>query len=155
MTQEGFSKLQDELRQLRTVERPAIVQAIAEARALGDLSENAEYHCAREKQSFIERRIAELEEKVSCAEIIDTSRLSGEAVKFGATVRLMHVEVEEEIQYRIVGADEADLDQGLISISSPLARVLIGKSVGDSVDVHSPSGSKTYEILAIAYGNAR
>jgi transcription elongation factor GreA len=150
MTQEGFNRLQAELQQLKAVERPAIIQAIAEARAFGDLSENAEYQYARDKQSFIEGRIADLESKLAQAEVIDVSKLSGEDIKFGASVCLMNLESEEELKYRIVGVDEANLEEGRISISSPVARVLIGKGVGDTVEVRSPSGSKTYEVLSVS-----
>ncbi len=131
--------------------RPAIIAAIAEARAHGDLSENAEYHAAREKQSFIEGRIQELEYAVSCAEVIDTAALKGDKVVFGATVLLMDEDTEAEQTYQIVGQYEADLEHGLISIQSPLARALIGKSVGDSVEVASPKGGKSYEILNVEY----
>ncbi|MDR0662372.1 MAG: transcription elongation factor GreA [Holosporales bacterium] len=151
MTQEGFDRLQAELQQLKAVERPAIIQAIAEARAFGDLSENAEYQYARDKQSFIEGRIADLEGRLAQAEVIDVSKLSGKDIKFGASVCLMNLESEEELKYRIVGVDEANLEEGRISVSSPVARVLIGKGVGDTVEVHSPNGSKTYEVLSVSY----
>jgi transcription elongation factor GreA len=152
MTREGFDKLQTELRQLKTIERPAIIQAIAEARALGDLSENAEYQYAREKQSFIEGRIADIEDKLSRAEVIDISKLSGQEIKFGATVLLTNLDTDEKVQYRIVGVDEANIEAGLISVSSPIARVLIGKGVGDTVDVRTPGGSKIYEVVSVNYG---
>ncbi|MBP3402484.1 MAG: transcription elongation factor GreA [Alphaproteobacteria bacterium] len=151
MTKKGAERLQKELKNLKVVERPAIIAAIAEARAHGDLSENAEYHAAREKQSFIEGRIQELEYAVSCAEVIDTAALKGDKVVFGATVLLMDEDTEVEQTYQIVGQYEADLEHGLISIQSPLARALIGKSVGDSVEVASPKGGKSYEILNVEY----
>ena len=151
MTKKGAERLQKELKNLKVVERPAIIAAIAEARAHGDLSENAEYHAAREKQSFIEGRIQELEYAVSCAEDIDTAALKGDKVVFGATVLLMDEDTEVEQTYQIVGQYEADLEHGLISIQSPLARALIGKSVGDSVEVASPKGGKSYEILNVEY----
>ncbi|MDR0406649.1 MAG: transcription elongation factor GreA [Holosporales bacterium] len=152
MTREGFDKLQVELKQLRAIERPAVIQAIADARALGDLSENAEYQYAREKQSFIEGRIAEIEDKLSRAEVIDTMNLLGNEIKFGATVHLANLDTDEEVQYRIVGVDEANLEEGLISVASPVARVLIGKTVGDTVDVRTPGGGKAYEIVSVHYG---
>lgn len=151
MTKKGAERLQEELKNLKGVERPAIIAAIAEARAHGDLSENAEYHAAREKQSFIEGRIQELEYAVSCAEVIDTAALKGDTVVFGATVLLMDEDTEAEQTYQIVGQYEADLERGLISVQSPLARALIGKSVGDSVEVVSPKGGKSYEILNVEY----
>ncbi len=151
MTKKGAERLQKELKNLKVVERPAIIAAIAEARAHGDLSENAEYHAAREKQSFIEGRIQELEYAVSCAEVIDTAALKGDKVVFGATVLLMDEDTEVEQTYQIVGQYEADLEHGLFSIQSPLARALIGKSVGDSVEVASPKGGKSYEILNVEY----
>ena len=151
MTKKGAERLQKELKNLKVVERPAIIAAIAEARAHGDLSENAEYHAAREKQSFIEGRIQELEYAGSCAEVIDTAALKGDKVVFGATVLLMDEDTEVEQTYQIVGQYEADLEHGLISIQSPLARALIGKSVGDSVEVASPKGGKSYEILNVEY----
>lgn len=151
MTKKGAERLQQELKNLKNVERPAIIAAIAEARGHGDLSENAEYHAAREKQSFIEGRIQELEYAVSCAEVIDTSTLSGDRVVFGATVSLMEEETGDEQTYQIVGQYEADLEKGLISLQSPMARALIGKSTGDTVDVISPKGKKSYEILNVEY----
>lgn len=150
MTRAGFTLLDDELKALKTVERPAVIRAIAEAREHGDLSENAEYHAARERQSFVEGRIKELEAILSRAEIIDPARLSG-AVKFGATVRLLDEETEEERVYQIVGEAEADLERGLLNIRSPLARALIGKDEGDSVEVRTPGGEKSYEIVEIRY----
>ena len=152
MTSEGYSRLQDEIKRLKTVERPAIIRAIAEARTHGDLSENAEYHAARERQSFIEGRLAELEDKVARAEVIDTSKLSGSVIKFGATVTLADEETDEEQTFRIVGEDEADISKGRLSVTSPLARALIGKGVGDSVEVSTPRGAKSYEVVTVAFG---
>jgi transcription elongation factor GreA len=151
MTPEGHAKLRDELQRLKSVERPAIVQAIAEARAHGDLSENAEYHAAKDRQGFIEGRIKELEAKLALAEVIDPAKLSGSKVAFGATVKLSNTETEEEVVYRIVGQDEADLAKGSISISSPIARSLLGKEEGDEVIVRSPAGERRYEILSIEF----
>lgn len=151
MTKKGAERLQQELTNLKSVERPAIIAAIAEAREHGDLSENAEYHAAREKQSFIEGRIQELESAMSCADIIDTAALSGDTVVFGATVSLMDEDTEDELKYQIVGQYEADLEHGRISVSAPLARALIGKAVGDTAELASPKGKKSYEILEIEY----
>jgi transcription elongation factor GreA len=151
MTAPGLQRLEEELRQLKSVERPAIIRAIAEARTHGDLSENAEYHAARERQSFIEGRIAELEEIVSSAEIIDPSSLKGDQVKFGAHVRLVDEETEKEAKYQIVGMYEADIKSGRLSVSSPLAKSLIGKKVGDTVSVPAPGGDRSYEILEIRF----
>ena len=151
MTAPGLQRLEDELRQLKAQERPAIIRAIAEARAHGDLSENAEYHAARERQSFIEGRIAELEEIVSAVEVIDPSALSGDHVKFGAHVRLVDEETEKEATYQIVGVHEADIKAARLSISSPLAKALIGKKVGDSIAVPAPGGDRSYEILGIEF----
>ena len=150
MTRAGFAQLDEELRVLRSEERPAVIRAIAEAREHGDLSENAEYHAAREKQSFVEGRIKELEGLISRAEVIDPAKLSG-SVKFGATVRLVDEDSEEERTYQIVGEAEADLERGLLNIRSPLARALIGKDEGDSVEVVTPGGQKGYEILSVEY----
>jgi len=152
MTADGLQRLEVELKRLKSTERPAIIQAIAEARSHGDLAENAEYHAAKEKQGFTEARIAELEGKVSCAQVIDVSALSGDQVKFGATVRLADIDSDEEITYQIVGADEANIKDGRISISSPLARALIGKSTGDEVDVTTPGGQRAYEVLGVSFG---
>jgi transcription elongation factor GreA len=152
MTEEGFNRLQDELKRLKSVDRPSIIKAIAEARTHGDLSENAEYHAARERQSFIEGRVMELEDKISRAEVIDVSKLSGSLVKFGATVTLADEETDEEQTFRIVGEDEADIKQGRLSVTSPLARALIGKSKGDSVEVSTPRGAKSYEVMTVAFG---
>lgn len=151
MTAEGLAKLEEELKVLKSEERPAVIRAIAEARAHGDLSENAEYHAARERQSFIEGRIAELETIIPAAEVIDVSRLSGDQVKFGAHVTVIDEETEEEKTYRIVGAYEADMKAGSISISSPLAKALIGKKVGDNVEVPAPGGARAYEIAAVRF----
>src|SRR5215203_3287675 len=147
ITHNGFSALEDELRQRQQVERPRIIQAISEARALGDLSENAEYHAAKETQSMNEGRILELESMISRAEIIDISKLSGDRVKFGATVKL----VEEDKTYQIVGEPEADVHSGRVSVTSPIARALIGKGVGDTVEVNTPGGGKSYEIVGVLF----
>ncbi len=152
MTAGGLHHLQDELKHLKNVERHAVIKAIAEAREHGDLSENAEYHSARERQGFIEGRIKELEDKIARAEVIDVSKLSGKDVKFGATVTLIDEETDEHITYQIVGIDEADIKRGLLSINSPLARALIGKSVGDVCDITTPGkGHKSYEIAEVIY----
>ncbi|MEI8395715.1 MAG: transcription elongation factor GreA [Rhodospirillaceae bacterium] len=151
MTTTGYNRLQEELRHLKTVERPAVIKAIAEAREHGDLSENAEYHAARERQSFIEGRVLELEDRISRAEVINVSKLSGTAVKFGATVTVADEDTDEESTFQIVGQDESDIKAGLLSITSPLARALIGKCVGDNLEVLTPGGSKSYEITKIAY----
>ncbi len=149
MTMEGFEALDAELKHLKTVERPAIIQAIEEARAHGDLSENAEYHAAKERQGYIEGRVIELEDKLSRADVIDVNKLSGNTVKFGATVKLLDEDTEDEVAYKIVGDDEADVKDGKVSVSSPIARALIGKEVGDSVEVTAPAGAKAYEILDV------
>ncbi|WP_334174360.1 transcription elongation factor GreA [Pseudoxanthobacter sp.] len=151
MTAAGYASLEVELKKRAQEERPRIIAAIAEARAHGDLSENAEYHAAKEQQSLNEGRIAELEDKLSRAEIIDVSKLSGTSVKFGATVTLIDEDTEEEKSYQIVGDVEADVKKGRVSISSPIARALIGKSVGDSVEVVAPGGARSYEITAVRY----
>ena len=150
MTRAGFVALDEELKTLKTIDRPAIIRDIAEARAHGDLSENAEYHAARERQSFIEGRIKELEGLISRAEVIDPAKFSG-SIKFGATVTLVDEDSDEERTYQIVGETEADIERGLLNIRSPLARALIGKDEGDSVEVRTPGGDKSYEILAIRY----
>ena len=152
MTAPGLLRLEDELRQLKSIERPAIIRAIAEARAHGDLSENAEYHAARERQSFIEGRIQELEEIIGAAEVIDPATLTGNHVKFGAHVWLMDEETEKEATYQIVGVHEADIKVARLSISSPLAKALIGKKIGDTVSVPAPGGDRSYEILGIKFG---
>lgn len=151
MTAEGYESLQAELQRLRAVERPRIIQAIAEARAHGDLSENAEYHAAKEAQGMNEARVAELEDKLSRADVIDVSKLSGQEVKFGAHVTLMDEDTEEKVTYRIVGEHEANVRDGKISISAPIARALIGKAIGDSVEVSTPRGDKFYEIINVQY----
>ncbi len=151
MTGPGLQRLEDELRNLKSVERPAIIVAIAEARSHGDLSENAEYHAARERQSFIEGRIEELEVIVGAAEVIDPSTLSGDSVKFGAHVTLLDEETEKEATYQIVGVYEADIKVARLSISSPLAKSLIGKKIGDTISVPAPGGDRTYEILNVRY----
>lgn len=150
MTAPGLEKLQAELKQLKTVERPEIIKAISEAREHGDLSENAEYHSARERQSFIEGRILELEDVTSRAEVIDTAKLGGETVTFGTIIEVADEDTDEEQTFTIVGPYEADISKGFISTSSPIARALIGKKVGESAEVATPRGSKSYEILSIA-----
>ena len=151
MTDTGFSQLEEELKRLKSVERPTVIRAIADAREHGDISENAEYHAAKDRQAFIEARVREIEDKISRAEVIDVSQLSGTAVKFGAKVKIADEETDEETVYRIVGADESDVNAGLLSVTSPLARALIGKTIGDSVDVITPSGSKSYEIVSVRF----
>jgi transcription elongation factor GreA len=151
MTAEGYDRLREELKRLKTVDRPAIIRAIAEARTHGDLSENAEYHAARERQSFIEGRVIELEDKIARAEVIDISKLSGSVIKFGARVTLADEETDEEQTFRIVGEDEADVRQGRLSVTSPLARAMIGKRIGDSVEVSTPRGARSYEIVGVAF----
>lgn len=150
MTRAGFEALDAELKHLKSVERPAIIRAIAEARELGDLSENAEYHSAREKQSFIEGRITQVEGMLSRAEVIDPARLSG-TIKFGATVTLASEDTGEEKTYQIVGEAEADIERGRLNVKSPLARALIGKDEGDSVEVRTPGGVKGYEVLSVRF----
>ena len=151
MTAEGYKAMEDQIRHLKTVERPRIIKAIAEARSHGDLSENAEYHAAKEQQGLTEARVADLEDKLSRADVIDITKLSGDRVVFGATVELVDEDTEEEVRYRIVGEFEADVRSGLVSINSPVARALIGKNVGDSVEVNTPSGGRCYEILKIEF----
>ncbi|MBB4313654.1 transcription elongation factor GreA [Roseospira marina] len=151
MTAEGLRGLEEELKTLKSAERPAVIRAISEAREHGDLSENAEYHAARERQSFIEGRITELEDVISRADVIDVSKLSGDSVRFGATVTLADEDTDEEMTYQIVGVHEADLKAGRISIGSPIARALIGKAVGDTVEVKAPGGSKFYEVVTVKY----
>ena len=150
LTRAGFDKLDAELKHLKSVERPAIIAAIAEARSHGDLSENAEYSSAKEKQSFIEGRIKELEGVISLAEIIDTAKLSG-PIKFGATVTLVDEDTDEEKTYQIVGEYEADIENGKLNIKSPIARALIGKAKRDSVEVRTPGGDRAYEVLSVSY----
>ncbi|MFP6747846.1 MAG: transcription elongation factor GreA [Alphaproteobacteria bacterium] len=151
MTRAGFTRMEKELKRLKGVERPAVIQALEEARAHGDLSENAEYHAAKERQAFIESRVADLGSKVSRAQIIDTSGLSGKTVKFGATVTVVDEDDDSEMKFQIVGEDEADIKEKRLSVGSPLARALIGKQVGDEVEVSTPSGGKFYELLKVQY----
>ncbi|WP_299926139.1 transcription elongation factor GreA [uncultured Pelagimonas sp.] len=150
MTRTGFTALETELKQLKSVERPTIIQAIAEARELGDLKENAEYHSAREKQGFIEGRIKELESVIGLAEVIDPTTLSG-TIKFGATVTLVDEDTDEEKTWQIVGEHEANIESGLLNVKSPIARGLIGKEEGDSVEVRTPGGVKSYEVLTVVF----
>jgi transcription elongation factor GreA len=151
MTAQGFQALETEIKHLKSVERPAVIRAISEARAHGDLSENAEYHSAKERQSFIEGRVMELEDKLSRAQVIDVSKLSGKVVKFGATVTVVDEDTDQKAKYQIVGDLEADFAKGRISLSSPLARALIGKTVGDTVEVNTPSGGRSYEITKVEF----
>ncbi|MBI1188486.1 MAG: transcription elongation factor GreA [Alphaproteobacteria bacterium] len=151
MTAEGYAALDQELKRLKTEERPMVIAAIAEARSHGDLSENAEYHAAKERQSFIEGRLAELEDKIARAQVIDVSKLSGKQVKFGATVTVVDEDTNQKANYKIVGEDESDVKGGKVSVTSPLARALIGKEVGDVVEVAAPGGAKSYEILKIRW----
>lgn len=151
MTATGYAALDAELKKLKTVERPAIIEAIAEAREHGDLSENAEYHAARERQSFIEGRIKELEGLLSRADVIDPLKVAGNTIKFGATVKLVDEDTDEERTYQIVGEVEANIEAGKLNIRSPLARALIGKSVGDTVEVMTPGGGRCYEVLQVNY----
>ena len=151
MTLAGYERLQEELKTLKTTERPSIIEAIAEARSHGDLSENAEYHAAREKQSFIEGRILDLEDKVSRVEVIDPAKVAGKTIKFGATVKVVDEDSNEEHVYQIVGEYEADFEKGKLAFNAPLSRALIGKSVGDSVEVSTPKGAKAYEVLEVGY----
>ncbi len=152
MTADGFAKLREELRWRQQEERPRIIEAISEARGHGDLSENAEYHAAKEAQALNEGRVAELEDFVARAEVIDVSKLSGDRIKFGATVELVDEDTEETKTYQIVGDQEADVKSGRISISSPIARALIGKAVGDTVEVNAPGGARGYEIVNVRFG---
>ena len=151
MTRQGLDTLEEEFKRLRNEERPAVIKAIAAAREHGDLSENAEYHAARERQSFIEGRLAELEDVISRADVIDVSKLSGNVVRFGANVMVADEDTDEEITYQIVGTHEADLDQGMLSVTSPLACAMIGKTVGDSVEVNTPRGPKGFEICDVKF----
>tara|TARA_B100001121_G_C18553650_1_gene556782 strand:- start:197 stop:670 length:474 start_codon:yes stop_codon:yes gene_type:complete len=151
ITNNGFEKLELELKNLKTIERPSVIKSIAEAREHGDLSENAEYHAAKEKQSFIEGRIADLENKISRAEVIKTEKLSSDKIIFGATVTIADIENKKKIVYQIVGTEEAEVENGKISISSPLAKALLGKKIDDTVEVYSPGGSKEYEIEKIEF----
>ena len=152
MTAGGLSPLQEELKRLKSKERPAVIKAISEAREHGDLSENAEYHAAKERQGFIEGRISELEDIISRADVIDVSKLSGSTVKFGATVTVADEDTDAETTYQIVGPYEADLEQQQISVQSPIARALIGRTIGDSAEVRAPGGIKSYEIIDVSFG---
>ena len=151
MTAAGYAALDAELKKLKVDERPAIIQSIAEAREHGDLSENAEYHAARERQSFVEGRIKEIEGLMSRADVIDPLKVAGDTIKFGATVKLVDEDTEEEKTYQIVGEVEADVENGKLNIRSPLARALIGKTAGDSVEVMTPGGGRCYEVLQVDY----
>ncbi|HEY8564979.1 MAG TPA: transcription elongation factor GreA [Beijerinckiaceae bacterium] len=151
LTIKGFAALEEELRRRQQEERPRIIQAISEARALGDLSENAEYHAAKEAQSLNEGRIMELESLISRAEVIDVTKLSGDRIKFGAVVKLVDEDTEEEKTYQIVGEPEADVRSGRVSVTSPIARALMGKTVGDTVEVSTPGGGKSYEVVSVAF----
>ena len=151
MTAEGYQALDEELKRLKTVERPSVIAAIGEARSHGDLSENAEYHAAKERQGWIEGQIAEIEDRMARAQVIDVSKLSGSQVKFGATVSLLDEDTEQESRYQIVGDHEADVKAGKISISSPIARAIIGKENGDVVEVSTPAGVKAYEITKVEW----
>lgn len=151
ITPEGAQKLRDELQHRKSTERSAITAMIAEARAHGDLSENAEYHAAKERQGMNEARIKEIEDRLSRAEIIDPAKLSGDKISFGATVKLFNTDTEEEVTYRLLGADEADINNGSISITSPMARSLLGKEVGDEVKIRTPAGERVYEVLEVLF----
>lgn len=151
ITADGFSKMEAELKDLKSVQRPAIIEAISEARAHGDLKENAEYHAAKERQSFIEGRINELEDKISRAEVIDVKSLGGDTIKFGATVTLADDDSGDKVTYQIVGDYEADMAQKKLSLLAPISRALIGKKVGDSVEVNTPKGTKGYEVLKVVF----
>lgn len=152
MTRVGYERLSDELKELKSVQRPAVIKAISEAREQGDLSENAEYHAARERQSFIEGRIGELEDKISRAEVIDIAAMANNKdIKFGATVTLIDEDTEDKVTYQLVGQDEADIKKGLLSVSSPLGRALINKKAKDSVEINTPGGTKAYEVLKVVY----
>ncbi len=151
MTAAGYARIEAELRQLKSVKRPEVIRAIAAARDHGDISENAEYHAAKERQAFIEGRMAELEDKVSRADVIDVSKLSGRVIKFGATVKLADEDTDAVVIYQIVGELEADVKKGRLSVTSPLARALIGRSTGDSVEVEAPGGAKSFEIIRVRF----
>ena len=151
MTAGGYEDLVEEAKRLKSVERPGIIKAIEEARSHGDLSENAEYHAAREKQSFIEGRLAELEDKIARAEVIDVAQMSGKIIRFGATVTVADEDTDEESTYQIVGEDEADISTGRLSVTSPLAKALIGLQSGDSVDINTPGGAKGYEVVKVSF----
>jgi transcription elongation factor GreA len=151
MTAGGYSRLEEELKRLKAEDRPAVIRAIAEARAHGDLSENAEYHAAKERQGFIESRLIELEDKLRRAQVIDPTTLKGDKVMFGATVKVVDADTDQETCYQIVGPDEADIKNGRLSISAPLARALIGKGEGDTIEVSTPGGGKSYEVVSVAF----
>ena len=151
MTLAGFNQIQEEIKVLKTTDRPAVIQAIADAREHGDLKENAEYHAARERQSFIEGRIAELEDKLSRVDVIDPAKMSGNVIKFGATVKVVDEDSSEEFTYQIVGEYESNFEKGKLALTAPLSRALIGKTVGDSVEVRTPKGAKAYEVLKVLY----
>ena len=151
MTAAGYDRLHEEIKRLKTIERPAIIEQIAEARSHGDLSENAEYHAAREKQSFIEGRLLDLEDKISRADVIDTAKMNGNVIKFGAHVKVVDADTDHEQAFQIVGEYEADIEKGLLALTAPLPRALIGKAVGDSVEVSTPKGTKAYEVLEVRY----
>ena len=152
MTPDGHARLSAELKRLKTIERPAVIKAIAAAREHGDLSENAEYHAARERQGFIEGRVMELEDKLGRAEVIDVNRLSGSRIMFGAKVKLVDEETDEKVGYQIGGQDEAEIAHGLLSINSPLAQAMLGKEAGDSIEVNTPRGVRYFEIITVQYG---
>jgi transcription elongation factor GreA len=151
MTAEGYHALDEDLKRLKTIERPAVIAAIGEARLHGDLSENAEYHAAKDRQGWIEGQIAEIEDKMARAQVIDVSKLSGKQVKFGATVSVIDEDTEEKARYQIVGEHEADVKQGRVSITSPIARAMIGKESGETVEVNTPNGVKAYEITKVEW----
>lgn len=151
ITKEGYSKIVEELKEFKTIERPQIIKAIAAAREQGDLSENADYQAARERQSFIEGKILELEDKIARSEVIDISTLSGNTIKFGAKITVLDCDTEKKYMYKIVGEYEANLEKGLLSITSPIVKALIGKSKGDFVEVNTPSGFKEYEVLSVEF----
>ena len=151
MTQKGYEALQVELKKLKAEERPAVVTALEEARAHGDLSENAEYHAAKERQAFIEGRVMELEDKISRAEVIDPKKIKGKVIRFGATVTVADEDTDEEATYQIVGEDEGDIKNGKLSVTSPMARALIGKEAGDNVEVAAPGGAKAFEVVKVAW----
>lgn len=152
ITRRGYEALSAELRELKETTRPAVIRAIAEAREHGDLSENAEYHAAREKQSFVEGRIKEVEGMIARADVIDPAKMSGNVIRFGATIEIVDEDTDEEKTYQIVGEPEADIEAGRLNIRSPLARALIGKEMGDSVEVKTPGGARSYEVLSVKYG---
>mgnify|MGYP002623210917 CR=1 FL=1 len=152
ITAEGHARLEEEIKHLKSVERPAVIEAIAEARSHGDLSENAEYHAARERQSFIEGRIADLESRLALADVIDPSKFNDNVVRFGAHVKVVDEETDQEQAFQIVGEYEADIEKGLLALTAPLPRALIGKKVGDSVEVQTPKGRRAYEVLEVKYG---